>query len=59
MNQELTGPEQHRHIWEYVPDSGLFVCRICGETRFPFPGELEMQTARELRIRHDGEESDL
>ena len=61
--QEL-GPEEHRHIWSFVADeehseSGMFVCRVCGTMRFPLPGEVEMQTASELNIRHDGEESDL
>ncbi len=58
------GPEEHRHIWSFVADeehseSGMFVCRVCGTMRFPLPGEVEMQTASELNIRHDGEESDL
>ncbi len=56
--QEL-GPEEHRHIWEYNPIYDLFVCRVCMAMRFPLPGEVEMQTASELNIRHDGEESDL
>ena len=56
---DLTGPELHRHIWEYDPDSTMYVCRVCGASRMPYPGEIEMATSKELRIRHDGEESDL
>lgn len=57
--------EDHAHEWKFVQDqdqgheeSGMFVCRICGMTRFPNPGETEMMTALELKIRHDGEEGD-
>ena len=53
------GPEEHRHIWEYYPNYNLFVCRVCMAMRFPMPGETEMLVAKELNIRHDGEESDL
>ena len=54
------GPEEHRHIWEYDAESQMFRCRVCGALRIPMPGEAEAaQVARELRIRHDGEETDL
>ena len=61
---DLTGPEEHRHIWVFKMDegheeSGMFVCRVCGASRFPMPGETEMLVARELNIRHDGDGSDL
>ena len=64
MNDQMTrpeelGPEEHRHIWEYNKVYGMFVCRVCMAMRWPFPGEIEMETARELKIRHDGEETDL
>lgn len=53
------GPEEHRHIWEYNKAYNMFVCRVCFAMRWPYPGEIELETAKELNIRHDGEETDL
>ena len=53
------GPEEHRHIWDYNAVYQMYVCRSCFAMRWPLPGEVELATAQELKIRHDGEETDL
>ena len=54
--------ENCHHCWIYDHQSfdDVFLrCPRCGLVRISYPGEIVARVARELRIRHDGEDGDV